>query len=240
MLAVLSPETAPRRLKRWIGLTQGHAMRFSSFSKFEGTDFVAFAACGVIGYLLGTLAPEGSALAIYSTVLISYHLFLAWLVLFSGGEHKEAGVSLPLGHTVLTHLSCLFVILAPVAIARHAIPNFGGAQDNNTLEGMAATDHSIRVFQALCCSIAGFAMFERSWLFSSEAPMEKPRPVEMATAPVVLAATADDFEAWRQHLAQQKPGSQRAGASLKAEYEQWLLARQQSRAAQSANDGQLQ
>jgi hypothetical protein len=213
-------------------------MRLSAFSKFEGTDFIAFAACGVIGYLMGTFAPAGSALAIYGTILISYHLFLAWLVLFSSGEHKEAGVSLPIAHTVLTHLACLFVILAPIVAARHAIPNFGGTQDNKTLEGVVATDHSIRVFQALCCSIAAFAMFERGWLFSSEAPMEKSKPVETPLAPVVLAATADDFEAWRQYLAQQKPGARAAGGSLKAEYEHWLLARQQSRAAQSANDGQ--
>jgi hypothetical protein len=213
-------------------------MRLSAFSNFEGTDFLAFAACAAIGYLMGTLAPAGSALAIYGTILISYHLFLAWLIFFSSGEHKEAGVSLPIGHTVLTHLACLFVILAPIAAARHAIPNFGGAQDNHTLEGITDTDHSIRVFQALCCSIAAFAMFERGWLFSSEKPMEQAKPVETPLAPVVLTASADDFEAWRQHLAQQKPGAQRAGASLKMEYEQWLLARQQRRAAQSAQDVQ--
>jgi hypothetical protein len=80
-------------------------------------------------------------------------------------------------------------------------------------------------------------MFERGWLFSAEAPVERAKPVEVV-APVVLAATADDFEAWRQHLAQQKPRDRATGASLKTEYERWLLTRQQSRVAQAVSDAQ--
>jgi hypothetical protein len=211
-------------------------MSFASFSKFEGPDFGAFVVCGLIGYLVGTLAPAGSALAIYSTILISYHLFLAWLILFSSGEHKEAGVSLALGHTILTHAACLIIILAPIVIARETMLHVATPQ-NDPLADMQSTDHMIRLFQALCCSIAGLAMFERGWLFSSEAPVERAKPVEVV-APVVLAATADDFEAWRQHLAQQKPRDRPAGASLKTEYEQWLLVRQRSRAVQAASDVQ--
>ncbi len=211
-------------------------MSFGSFSKFEGPDIGAFVACAVIGYLLGTLAPAGSALAIYSSILISYHLFLAYLILLSGGEHKQAGVSLPLGHTIFTHLVCLAVILSPVAVARAAMAH-AAALSNDPMADMENTDHAIRMFQALCCSMAGLAMFERGWLFSSEAPAEQPKPVE-DLAPAVLAASAEDFEAWRQHLAQQKPRDRVSGASLKMEYERFLLSRQRNRAAQATGDGQ--
>jgi hypothetical protein len=36
---------------------------------------------------------------------------------------------------------------------------------------------------------------------------------------------------WQHYLEQKKPGPRTMGSSLKAEYEQWLLARQQARNA---------
>lgn len=208
-------------------------MSLAVFSKFEGTDFAAFAACGAIGYFAGTFAPAGSGAAIYITVLVSYHLFLAWLIFLSG--QKEAGVSLPPGPTALTHVACVFVILGPVIAAVHTIPHFG-VIDYDSMEGMTAANRTYRMIQALCCSIAGLAMFERNWLFSNEAPVEKAKPVQAPVAPIVLTATADDFQAWQQYLAQQKKGPRPLGSSLKTEYEQWLLARHQARSAQSADD----
>ena len=231
IVAVLFPRHGSESVEKWTEWE--HAMSVASFSNFEGTDFVAFAACGVVGYLLGTLAPEGSGLAIYGSILISYHLFLAWLILFSRGDHKDAGLSLPVGHTLLTHTACLIVILAPIAIYR-AMPHVAASGADAILADAEEVHHSIRIFQALCCSIAGLAMFERGWLFSSEKPMAQPKVEAAPVAPIVLQATVDDFEAWRQYLAQKKPGARAAGGSLKTEYEQWLLARQQSRAAQGA------
>ena len=58
------------------------------------------------------------------------------------GEHK-AGISLPIGSTILTHLACL-ILIVPVGMAHH-LPFFG-------------------VFRF---GIAGFAVFERGWLFSA-------------------------------------------------------------------------
>jgi hypothetical protein len=212
-------------------------MSLAVFSKFEGPDFVAFGACGLAGYFAGTLAPAGSGAAIYIAILVSYHLFLGWLIFLSNG-HKDAGVSLPVLHTVATHAACLFVIFGPVIAAVHTIPHFG-VSDDHSMEGVQAADRTYRMIQALCCSIAGFAMFERNWLFSNEGPVvEKQKTVEVPVAPVVMQSTAEDFQAWQQYLAQQKKGPRPLGSSLKTEYEQWLLARQHARSAQDISDGQ--
>lgn len=87
----------------------------------------------------------------------------------------------------------------------------------------------MRAFQAFCGSMAGLALFERKWLFRNEAPVVAAKPVPVPVAPIVLQATADDFQAWQQHLAQQKKGPRPLGTSIKAEYEEWLLARHQAR-----------
>jgi hypothetical protein len=93
-------------------------MRLSAFSKFEGPDIGGFAVCILIGFFFGSFAPAGSPASFYITVLVSYHFFLAWLILFSS-EHKEAGVSLPIWQTLLTHAACMFVIIGPVVTAVH-------------------------------------------------------------------------------------------------------------------------
>jgi hypothetical protein len=186
-------------------------MGLAAWLNLEGPDVVAFMISGLVGYFAGSLVPPG-AWAVYTSILVSYHLFLGWLVFYGD---REAAVSLPIMTTIVTHLACMAIVV-PLGMARHYIPFFG----------------------ILRYGIAGMAIFERWWMFSSESQMTQPKSAAAPLAPIVLAASADDFEAWRQHLARRKPGSQQAGASLKAEYEKWLLARHQSRVAQSAADGQ--
>ena len=103
--------------------------------------------------------------------------------------------------------------MIPLGIARHYIPLFG-------------------VFR-FC--IAAFAVFERNWLFKANHEPEKAAAVP--TAPIIMAATAEDFAAWQQYLSQKKSHSYAPGTSLKTEYEQWLMARQQSQASQAAGKG---
>ena len=57
----------------------------------------------------------------------------------------------------------------------------------------------------------------------------EPKREETPIGPVIITATADDFQEWQRYLSQQKPGSRKPGSSLKTEYEQWLLARPQNR-----------
>jgi hypothetical protein len=183
-------------------------MGLAAWLDLEGIDVAVFMVAGVLGYFAGLMVPPG-AWAVYTSILFSYHLFLGWLV-FSG-RHR-AGISFSALGTIATHLACIAIII-PLGMARHYIPFFG-------------------IFRY---GIAGMAIFERGWLFS--ATHEEPKLAEVPVAPIVMAATADDFEAWHRHLAQQKPGARRAGASLKVEYEQWLLARHGNRAVQAADDG---
>jgi hypothetical protein len=184
-------------------------MGLAAWLNLEGPDVAAFLISGVVGYFVGSLVPPG-AWSVYTSILVSYHLFLGWLVLY--GE-RDAAVSLPIITTIATHLACMAIVI-PLGMIRHYIPFFG----------------------FLRYGIAGMAIFERWWMFSAEAKSSQPKVEAAPLAPVVLAATAEDFEAWRQHLAQRKPGSRGTGASLKTEYEHWLLARQQSRSGQSASD----
>jgi len=182
-------------------------MGLISFLNLEGKDIVGFVLANLLGFLVGTLVPQGPW-AIYTSILVSYHLFLAWLIVLS--DHKT-GVSLPIVSTIITHVACLVVIL-PLGMGRHYSPFFS-------------------IFRY---TIAALAIFEHKWLFSEESSQGTRQPAP-ATTPVIVD-TAEDYREWLQHLAQQKPGSRSPRSSLKAEYEQWLLARAKSRLTVSAND----
>jgi hypothetical protein len=210
-------------------------MGVSSFSSFDGPDLLAFVVCAGIGYVIGSLIPSGAA-SIYTTILVAYHLFLAWLILRVRGDSdqgdKRAGISLPIVHTLLTHAACLVVILAPVAAALHSMPFLthpataaaDPADPEAAMLQMENVKHGLRLIKGLCCAIAAFAVFERRWLFSSEAS-EAPRP-QPAPSPVVSAvrATGDDTVEWERYLAEHRQ-SFAPGTSIKAEYEKWLVAR---------------
>ncbi len=165
----------------------------------RGVDIVAFALMDILGYLAGTLAPPGRW-AVYTSILVSYHLFLGWLVFF--GE-RRAAISYSIPVTIITHLACLTLII-PIGIVRHSYSFFG----------------------LLRFCIAAFAIFERNWLFAGNVVEHEPE-ARVPEVPVA-ASTPEDFAEWSRYLAQQKPGSRPHGVSIKAEYEQWLRARHAS------------
>jgi hypothetical protein len=186
--------------------------------KIQGKDAVPFAIAGVIGYFVGRLVPDHTW-AVYTSILVSYHLFLAWLV-FTGD--KNGGVSLGILSTILTHSACLFLAVA-VVMARHYIP----------------------FFSILRFGISSIAVFERGWLFSGEKPktrVTEATPAAAATAaeaqPVqasaIATATGQDHEEWLRYLASRNPTHRRAGTSMSEEYEQWLRARMKNRPVQQA------
>lgn len=210
-------------------------MGVSSFSSFEGPDFLAFLVCAGIGYFIGTLVPAGAP-SIYACILVAYHLFLAWLIFRVRGDGDQgdtkAGISLPIVHTLLTHAACLVVILAPVAAALHSMPFLAHpataaadpADPEAAMLQMDNANHVLRLVKGVCCTIAALAVFERRWLFSSEAS-EKPSP-HPAPSPVASAvrATGDDTVEWERYLAAHRQ-SFAPGTSIKVEYEKWLAAR---------------
>jgi hypothetical protein len=173
-------------------------MGLAAFLDLDGPDIAAFFAATLLGYLAGAMVPAG-AWSLYVSILVSSHLFLAWLV-FS--TEQKTGASLPTASTIVTHLACLAVVI-PLGIGRRYIPFFG-------------------IFRY---AIAALAIFERGWLFGGKTGEPKSEPAPTPAA--VITATADDFQEWQRYLAQQKPGSRKPGTSIKAEYEQWLLARAQ-------------
>lgn len=188
--------------------------------KIQGKDAIPFVIAGVIGYFAGRLVPDHDW-AVYTSILVSYHLFLAWLV-FSGD--KDAGVSLGIVSTILTHAACLFLAIA-VTMARHYIPFFG----------------------VLRFGISSIAVFERGWLFSGgkarprakmneaqPAPVKAAVEAQPAQTSVIATATGQDHEEWLRYLASRNPTHRRAGLSMSQEYEQWLQARMKNRAAEQA------
>jgi hypothetical protein len=184
-------------------------MGLIAFLNLDGKDVLVFVLAGLGGYFAGTFMPPG-AWAVYTSILVSYHLFLAWLVLTA--EH-EVGISLPIVMTITTHLACMVVVVA-LGVGRHFVPFFG----------------------VLRYGIAGLAIFERGWLFSGN--NNGPKQQEVASTGPVVTATPEDEQEWLRYLAQQKPGSRKLGSSLKMEYEQWLLARVQNRPADAAKGGE--
>jgi hypothetical protein len=191
-----------------IGISSNHSsdsvaeevMGLMAWLNLAPKDLLGFVVSALFGYLAGSFMPPG-AWAAFTAVLVSYHLFLGWLV--STAEDR-AGVSLPIVHTVLTHAACLVVIL-PLGKASQVLP----------------------FFSLFRYGIASLAIFERGWLFSGNNKPPPPPPV--ISIAHIVAATPDDYQEWLRHLAQQKSSSRKPGASLKAEYEQWLQSRAQSR-----------
>ncbi len=179
-------------------------------------NLAVFVICSGIGYVLGLFLPQGPWSA-YVSILVSYHLYLAWMVFRA---EEKAGLSLPVGQTVFTHLAFLMAVVG-IAYARHHIPFFG----------------LVRIF------VPALAPFESMWLFSGSgkkdrAPVTAADPAAaMADAEeAILSATGEDQEAWMQYLRARDPRSRRPGMSIKEEYGQWMVARVKARDTASSSN----
>lgn len=103
-------------------------------------DWLALIAAAAIGLLAGLFVPPGWW-SILASMLISYHLFLGWLVLTA---EKKMELVRPLGYPVTIHVACL-VVIASIGMARSIVPHF----------------------EVFCCGVAVLALFERDWLFQT-------------------------------------------------------------------------
>jgi hypothetical protein len=185
---------------------------------------IVFLICSGIGYLLGQYVPD--PLGTYVSILVSYHLFLAWLVITA--DH-EGGLSLPVFDTVLTHAACLAVLIG-LAMGRRYIPLLG----------------LVRIF------VPGLAPFECNWLFSGGMARKK-APQEAETAVAVVAAappasegsgtatslespppqaeyTEDEHTAWIRYLVHKRRAFRKPGLSVADEFKLWQEARVQYKA----------
>lgn len=183
----------------------------------------AFLICSLVGYLIARFMPPG-ALGLYLSMLVSYHLYLGWLVI--SAEH-EAGFSLPILSTVFTHLCCLGVVLSLPSL-RHVIP----------------------YFSFLRFGVTYLAAYECQWLFRSHSARKVPEnpepsvahdaaktidpapvPVSAPVAQLVTVGGDDDHEAWLRHLAKRTPATMRRGLSVKEEHDEFMRARAKGRVA---------
>jgi hypothetical protein len=175
-------------------------MGLAALFNLDGKDIAAFVVASLLGYLSASLVPAGTW-AVLTSILVSYHLFLAWLVITA---ENRANVSLPIFSTIATHLACL-VLIVPLGLASRFIPFFG-------------------IFRY---GIVGLAIFERGWLFTENTVQYKEEP----PATPIVTDSAEDYQEWLNYLAKQNPASRKPGSSLKEEYGRWLLARAQNRPA---------
>jgi len=161
--------------------------------------------------------PPG-AWVLYLSMLVSYHLYLGWLVI--SAEH-EAGFSLPILSTIFTHLCCLGVVSSLPSL-RHVIP----------------------YFTFLRFGVAYLASYECQWLLRSSGTrnvsenaepsvvQDSVKKIDPAPAPVMQVVTVsgeDDHEAWLRHLAKRTPATMRRGLSVKEEHDEFMRARAQDR-----------
>lgn len=198
----------------------------------EGPDIFAYMVSNLLGLVVFFwLKPTSLTLAITASIFVSFHLFLAWLVITA---ERETGFSLPIVSTIFTHIACVVVVYLCSAL----IDAVSGSARFLPIYFLFAL-RPIRYVLALC--IPGLALFERYWLFSGGGKKKEvkitPEAAALAveTAAVADAATADDYDEWLKFVAQQKPPFPKPGSSLKAEYQRWLLAKSRSRAALPAN-----
>ena len=188
---------------------------------------IVFLICSGIGYVLGHYLPE--PWASYVSILVSYHLFLAWLVITA--EH-EGGLSLPLLPTILTHAACMALLIG-LAMGRRQAPILG----------------LVGIF------IPGLAPFESNWLFGGgrpkkAAPMKLAEPktdvnetaADQTAAAAALATTsnelaepeaeytADEHTAWIRYLVHPRRAFRKPGLSVAEEFKLWQVARAEYKA----------
>jgi hypothetical protein len=167
--------------------------------------------------------------------MVSYHLFLIWLVMTS---EEESGLSFNIPTTVLAHIICIFIVVAVRVIFAVALRWFIHADPALALILFAFYGTKlITIVQFLItCTIT---LFERDWLFS--AGKRRPQVVKVETkvppAPVatlkaiieppapLVGATGEDHAAWVKERSSAKNAYYKPGSSPGDDFEKWLRAR---------------
>jgi len=115
-------------------------MGLRAWLNLERKDIYAFAISGLLGVLATRLFPNPDY-KVFIYLLVSYHLFLAWLLIT--GE-KKPGYSFKLVPAIVTHLACLALVI-----------------------GLGAARSYIPFFVIIRYAVAGIAVLERRQLFKT-------------------------------------------------------------------------
>lgn len=107
------------------------------------SDWLALIVACASGYLAGNFVPAGWC-SIFTSMLLSYHLFLGWLVSTAATKME---IVRPLSYPAAIHLTCLVVIVS-IGTGRMFVPHF----------------------DLVCCGVSVLALFERDWIFRPTVP----------------------------------------------------------------------
>jgi hypothetical protein len=145
------------------------------------------------------------------SILLSYHIFLAYLVL---AAERQSSLSLPILPTLLTHAACLALVVC-IAVGRKYIPFFGIA----------------RFF------VPALATFEAAWLFSGgrmrdPVPFDGPSPSTPPARAPILEDNTEDYAEFLKQIRQGNRPYQMAGRSIHEEYNLWITARAKKQASE--------
>jgi hypothetical protein len=163
--------------------------------------------CTLFGFAVGYGLLDGAP-AIYTSMLVSYHLFLVYLIVTA---NHEKGMSLPIGSTIVTHMACLIVILG-MAFGRQHIPLFG----------------------LLKYLVPALAPFEADWLFSGGRKQKGKKEVVEPPPIPMPEGTADDYNEFLAYLAQEKRPFSKPGRSVREEHVLWMADRAHKEAVATA------
>ena len=163
---------------------------------------VAYVISSLIGFAIGHYLLHG-AVGAFASILISYHLYLALLVLTA--KH-EKGFSMPIVQTIVTH-SAFLVVVVGLPYMREHIP----------------------LFSVVSLLVPGLAPFETKWLFSAEAPKAKTAQEHRPSVPV--QPTAQDHQEFVIYLRQKHRPFKKPGMTVDDEFKAWLADRARKRPA---------
>lgn len=157
---------------------------------------------------MSTLMPDAQWAQIVS-LLVTYHLYLAWTVL-STGERSLAN-SVPIA--VVTHVACVSLVVAGSLLR---IPR-------GLLSLIAMV---FPVVGMLKFGLVSIVLFERVWLFSggkqkADAPAKRPKRKHADEDIAPLEATTELYQEWLAIRAQKKAHEYRPGETMMGEYENW-------------------
>jgi hypothetical protein len=156
--------------------------------------WIGFIVSSLIGFVIGHYLLDGAPAA-YASILISYHLYLIFLVVLVIREEK--GLAMPLSQALLTHMAFLGILIG-LPYMREQIPLFG----------------------LLRLLVPGLAPFESKWLFSRAGASEK--KVEADASIDMHQATNEDHDAFREYLKREHRPFRKPGWSLNQEFNAWL------------------
>jgi hypothetical protein len=158
----------------------------------------------LVGYVIANYMLEGPV-AVYVSMLLSYHLFLGFLV----AANRQRGMSLPIGPTIRTHLACLAIMLGVAMVREH-----------------------ILLFGLLRYLVPALAPFEAEWLFSGG--RKKPGEVEDAPRIPMPDCTASDYDEFLRYLSQRRRTFQKPGRTVREEHVLWMADKVRKEAAAAA------